>query len=403
MQHPRPSISHLAARCAVPAVSQAALAFTVLVAIAPLALARSRANGVGTAGGAQTSFDPRTHGFAFTNYFEGDVLVDVPLIGKVDLGDTSYGLCGGMVCAALDTFAAGGAAPPDDDPPESDTKLRSYLYGRQMDTLKAHDAFLLVRLMAWSWRPIESTWLWTGLHELSKGQLLDVLAPELEAGRPVPLCLIRSDIHDYTPTDALSEDGFLENHQVLAIGYRTCAATPGAGAHWGVDVYDPNHPGLVCTLHLLPEGGVQTAKAGSDGALLADRDDPTRNVLGDFRGFFATHYQPRVPYWVSEAPSKSLLTSIAKLELQAITFGEDDSGTSTAGGRTHGPELGTLLAQSSARVASLRAELAALEARIAALDSAGKSASGESIPGKPPQGEPPAGKTSKGPGARKPK
>lgn len=319
---------------------------------------------------AQTGFDPREHGFAFTNYFEGDVLVDIPLIGKVDLGDSTYGLCGGMSCAALDTFAAGGAAPPGDDPPASGTQLRSYLYGRQMDTFKDHDAFLVVRLVAWSWRPIESTWLWTGLYELSQGQFHDVVAPSIEDGRPATLCVIRSDIHDYTPADALSEDGFLENHQVLAIGFRSCVATSGAGAHWGIDVYDPNQPGIVCTMHLLPEGGVLTAKTKSSGSLVGQPDDPTKNVVGDFRGFFATKYKPQTPFWV-DATAPSLRDAIAKMGLDAVAFGDDDAASPTGKKRAPGAPLGDLIASSSSRVDALRAEIAALEARIAALETGG--------------------------------
>ena len=87
--------------------------------------------------GAQTTFDVKKHGFNFVNYFEGDILVDVPLVGNVDLGDSEYGLCGGMSFAALDNFGCEAAAP-DMPQPESGSQMQSYLYGRQIDTFKGN-------------------------------------------------------------------------------------------------------------------------------------------------------------------------------------------------------------------------------------------------------------------------
>jgi hypothetical protein len=313
---------------------------------------------------AQTAFDPRKHGFGFTNYFEGDVLIEVPFIGQVDVGDSTYGLCGGMTFAAFDTFAAHGTAPPDVEQPEPGSPLRSYIYGRQEDTFAAHDGFVVTRLLAWSWRPIESTWLWTGLHELSKGQFFDVVAPGIEAKKPVPLCVIVSDLGDYLPNEALSADGFLENHQVLAIGYRRCAATSGANAHWGVDVYDPNHPGITCTLHLLPDRGVVTKKTLSNGSLLFHVDDPTKNVVGEFRGFFATHYEAKVPYWVDDEPL--LASLVAKMHLETVAFGEEDERSPSALLRAPKPVLADLIADRTAQLADLRARIATLEAKLAA-------------------------------------
>jgi hypothetical protein len=313
---------------------------------------------------AQTAFDPRKHGFGFTNYFEGDVLIEVPFIGQVDVGDSTYGLCGGMTFASFDTFAAHGAAPPDVDPPEPGTPLRSYVYGRQRDTFEAHGGFLVKRLLAWSWRPIESTWLWTGLHELSKGQFFDVVAPAIEAKKPVPLCVIASDIDDYLPTDALSSDGFLENHQVLAIGFRRCAATSGANAHWGVDVYDPNHPGITCTLHLLPDRGVVTKKTLGNGSPLFHVDDPTKNVVGEFRGFFAVPYEAKVPFWVGDAPL--LASLVAKMHLETVAFGDEDERSPSGLVRAPKPLLTDLIADRTAQLADLRARIATLEAQLAA-------------------------------------
>lgn len=79
--------------------------------------------------GVFTKFYPRDHGFPFKNrQWPGDILIDIPILGRVNFGDTSYGLCGGMVYAALDTFLCGGTQPemPKDAP--SGSQARSYLY-----------------------------------------------------------------------------------------------------------------------------------------------------------------------------------------------------------------------------------------------------------------------------------
>lgn len=255
--------------------------------------------------GAATNFDVLRHGFHFTNYFEGDILVDVPAVGRVDLGDTSYGLCGGMTYAALDTFVAHGATPAVVDPssgtpPEIQpgTPLRSWLYDRQVDTFKADEGFLVRRLIAWGWRPIQSRWGVTGLHVLSDREFKRKIAERLDAGRPVPLCLIKADVDDYLPGwDGLVPEGFTKNHQVLAIGYRLVAKTDAMAKHWAIDIYDPNHPDEVHTLHYHEDKRVQTVRSVG-GKLVDDPDDVARHRVGGFRGFFVTPYAPKLPYWV---------------------------------------------------------------------------------------------------------
>jgi hypothetical protein len=141
--------------------------------------------------GAKTKFAVQQHGFNFVNYFEGDILVDVPLVGRVDLGDSSYGLCGGMSYSAADTFFAHGTAPDCVTPGNGNgpaeiqpgQPLRSYLYDRQIDTMKADDAFMVRRLIAWSWRPIKTTLGVTGLHVLSDREFKNKIHERLDTCR----------------------------------------------------------------------------------------------------------------------------------------------------------------------------------------------------------------------------
>lgn len=238
--------------------------------------------------GRATAFDVAKHGFNFTNFYQGDVRLDIPLIGKVNVGHSRYGLCGGMTFAALDSFNLEVASPrqPGDDPkpPASGTPLRSYIYQRQMDSLKNENWFLVRRLISWIPKPIESNFLTTGLRVLSDRQFKENVVREINARRPVPLCLVKADADDFLPTqDSLSPQGFTKNHQVLAIGYRFHARE--GHDEWDVDVYDPNYPGEAHTLHL--RARTQTPK-GSD------------EVKERFRGLYVTPYRPERPFWVAE-------------------------------------------------------------------------------------------------------
>src|SRR6187402_1231034 len=125
---------------------------TLVLSLLLAATSPSRA-GDPSPSGARTDFDPRVHGFDFVNRYEGDILLEVPLVGMVDLGDAPYGLCGGMSFSALDSFYAGVTTPDfgtssDGRPPStfaSGTALRSFVYGRQMASLRAKDDFLVRR------------------------------------------------------------------------------------------------------------------------------------------------------------------------------------------------------------------------------------------------------------------
>lgn len=82
--------------------------------------------------GKMTRFDVTRHGFHFENGpWQGDILIDIPVIGRVKVGHTSYGLCGGMSYAALDTYSLDGQTPPGPQMPARKSQLRSYIYDRQ--------------------------------------------------------------------------------------------------------------------------------------------------------------------------------------------------------------------------------------------------------------------------------
>jgi len=231
---------------------------------------------------AHTAFDPMVHGFHFRNTnFPGSILLDIPLIGTVDLGSTSYALCGGMTFAALDTFISGGRAPNDTTPPASGTELRSYLFGRQRDSLEDDNAWLVRRFIEWMAYPDTTSYGVTGLDVRSFGEFLDNIRPLLAAGHPVPLGVVKASI---SFGSVVSGDVFVENHQVLAIGYEV-HLDPTHGNHWDILIYDPNFPDQIQRMHTHSNvAGYQT-------------DYQNQSQSGSFRGFFASRYTPKQPYW----------------------------------------------------------------------------------------------------------
>jgi len=61
-----------------------------------------------TASNQVAGFMPSANGFHFINSWpsEPDIVVNVPALGRVAVGDASNGLCGGMVFAVRDFFEA---------------------------------------------------------------------------------------------------------------------------------------------------------------------------------------------------------------------------------------------------------------------------------------------------------
>ncbi|MDH3692686.1 MAG: hypothetical protein OEU36_24935, partial [Gammaproteobacteria bacterium] len=108
--------------------------------------------------GANSDFNMERHGFRFGNSWD-DLHINLPEpFGDVDLETESFGLCGGMIYAAHDSFYMESTSgrlvyTPGNEPlpePESKTKteirrnevpgpgseLRKYIWNRQMDSLK---------------------------------------------------------------------------------------------------------------------------------------------------------------------------------------------------------------------------------------------------------------------------
>lgn len=163
-----------------------------------------------------TTFEPRVHGFNFANTFNNDV------VSGLDI--RTGGLCGGMVYTSLDYFySAAYPVPRQDFRPANRTPLQSYIYGRQVDSLKPN----LTKWAEIGFNPggaRDNEFFQWGLSSELRN-----LVTRIDAGQPAPLGL---------------QGHNRGTHQVLAIGYETGRSA----ADLRIFLYDPNFPNEVVTM-----------------------------------------------------------------------------------------------------------------------------------------------------------
>lgn len=230
-----------------------------------------------------TAFLPSRNGLAFTNSWPAhsnvvvsDVVVDVPVLGNVVIGDASRGLCGGMVFAALDVFTA--ALPPPSEPqPAPGTVWFDYIVRRLIDSW--HVPTGVAKYYEWMTRPDHTSETLgittTGVAAWTIDDEWPKVKATIDADGPAALGVITVETNDPRRLG--------DNHQVLAYGYEV------SGDHVTIKVYDPN-----------------TDRANGDGVFVAfDLGDPGRSAHMSHnidinpdhhpRGFFVVEYEPATP------------------------------------------------------------------------------------------------------------
>jgi hypothetical protein len=182
-----------------------------------------------------TGFVPEQHGFHFPNAFPAvpDITISIPL-GRVEFGDASNGLCGGMVFCALDYFLAKRPVPATNKPPSAgdlfDGFVRrllnsfnlplgilNYIVLMNPDYPDGDDDRVSGKVFAphgRAWQTVRVEW--------------PIIKAMLDAGQPCPLGLVR------VKATELSKLG--HNHQVLATGYEVTDDI------LTLFLYDPNYP-----------------------------------------------------------------------------------------------------------------------------------------------------------------
>lgn len=234
-----------------------------------------------------SDFDPRTHGFGFSNRFSGgDVVAElirkdtlsqltgirVPrparhladVAASLDFWGT-FGLCGGMAWAALDRYFGGATTPNVTTPPGPGDDLFSELVERQVASMGGRR--LIARCLAWQLTPDRTPWwiFWTrGVLQLTERREWPALRSSLDRRVPASLTLVR--------IAGLASPSL--NHQVVAIGYHHLDQLTVQ-----VHLYDPNHPGDRPGLFM---------NFNAEGLLVACSQTTGEPV----RGFFVSPYQP---------------------------------------------------------------------------------------------------------------
>jgi len=180
-----------------------------------------------------------------------------------------YGLCGGMCFTVLDFYKAGLPLPRGKhagDQPAGGTRLRDYIWQRQMDSLMPDAS----RFLAWLiiLNHIPASWPFKGgpawLLARSEREWQRVKA-SLDTGEPIPIGLVRETSNVF------------DNHQVLAIGYEERGKDQAT-----LFVYDPNCPDQVSAISLT----------------FGERMLHGQQSCGDvppLRGLFCQTYKPRDP------------------------------------------------------------------------------------------------------------
>ena len=213
---------------------------------------------------AVSEFQPLAHGFHFANNFKGR-------LGGFDLAATPFGLSGGMVYAALDTFNVGWGAPPDTKPPAAGS-VREYISKREVDGLGEQNSAVVKKFHLWQGYPASGP---TGLPQRSLREFQNVLRPSLDKGMPMPVGVVR----------AQAGRPVWENREVLATGYLR------KGSQWVLELYDPAAPDR--TVYVNTSTLRETARASGSG------------LIGKaWRGFFAiTTYARSTPPWAPRPPA----------------------------------------------------------------------------------------------------
>ena len=238
-----------------------------------------------------------SQGFDFVNQFTNNQF-SLSIDGHNLDFDHTYGLCGGMVYAALDTFLAGnGTTTPEGwltgpspgpglvGPPESGPVF-SYLYARELNSLEANNYSALREMLHMMLLdPYESE------REGETSHYFSGITASIDAGVPVPLLIV----------EALSVGQVFENHQVLATGY---FYRGGPHGQLVIQVYDPNFPGRFMYLN--------THNTYNDMSQYPSEIE-TYDAAGTeysgvhFYGFFTTPYSYVAPRWAVAKPTGNLL------------------------------------------------------------------------------------------------
>jgi hypothetical protein len=302
------------------------------------------------AANAVPGFHASVDGLHFTNSWpsEPDIVVDVPPLGKVAIGDASNGLCGGMVYTVMDVFQAGLPPIPDTVNPAQGSPLFNYLVSRLFASFDLPGGVL--KYYNWMITPDHDTGVWfvvrRGLAWHTIVEEWPRIKSDIDSGMLSPLGLVTVSSTDPTMMG--------HNHQVLAYAYEVDDAN-----RLTLHVYDPN-----------------TASTSADDVQLSlDLSNPTHttpithnvNIGGEIRGFFRTSYafsNPAALEPTTPLPSNALFVGSGTTSpltpgqsSTAVVVLQNIGGTTWVAGSANPFRLGTQNPQDNATWGRNRVEL----------------------------------------------
>lgn len=200
-----------------------------------------------------TEFFPTNHGYPFVNRFEKNW---PNIFIRTLVGNSIYGLCGGMVFSAYDYFLHKVQIPNIPEETVSREQFIRYLWKRQLNSMPVKNYLSLLR------------------RNFQKDQklLLDTISRQLplvtaaiDRKKAMPLVIIRSK----------KFENLTNNHQLLVCGYEL------EGSLTRLICYDPNHP--LEAPHLTIERDISALSI-------------SQSTGEEIRGFFCNQYTPKEPY-----------------------------------------------------------------------------------------------------------
>ena len=223
-------------------------------------------------------FRPSQHGLKFVNRFKGYFIpFSVPALPDIPSVSNIYGMCGGMVAAALDFALIGRPAPTTTKVPKRKSTLHRYLYRRQIDSFGAFGE-QIVRFARWMLLPDDTP---QGVWKKSYDEFQKI-SERLDDQNPLPIGLVYVSARDTLE--------IWRNHQVLATHYRQ------PDEHTiELFIYDPNYP-------LRDDVLIRSRRVGIPAG---DGEPPTTGLVSEqwvdntrvrpVRGFFTMPYVPVTP------------------------------------------------------------------------------------------------------------
>jgi hypothetical protein len=208
----------------------------------------------------RVDFDPRTHGFAFSNNFTNKVSIfGLPIT-------ETRGRCGGMAFAALDYWHHRLSVPRARSLPQDGTPVADYIYWRLIDSIVGNWP-MYFHFMRTPDHPTVVNGI--GVARATREEQFPRLMSLLDSGVPQPLGLTRSrDVGQ-----------FGDDHQVVAYGYDIDGDTS------RVYIWDNRAPDRECVLSF-----TSTYDPGNRAI---------HNSYGDdWRGFFVESYSPQLPNYL---------------------------------------------------------------------------------------------------------